>query len=104
MKFPNQARLLHKILANEKMSNYDLAEKLGVSAAYASNMTKGKAGIPPERVWRFPNLHAYVLDAAAKDFRIAWVAKAKKGLPKVKQETKSDDYEKTKVKKQKRKT
>lgn len=96
MKFPNQARLLKKILVNQNMSNDDLAEKLGVSAAYVSNMVNGKAGIPPERAGRLPILFAYILQAAENDFRAAWSEKAKKGLPKVKSNGKPPKHEKTK--------
>ena len=104
MKFPNQARLLQKILVNEKMSSRDLAEKLGVSQAYVSNMVKGKVGIPAERAWYFPNFSALVVDAAVKDYRIAWVAKAKKGLPKPEAGGKGLKHEKQKAKKEKSKT
>ena len=84
---------------NEKMSSRDLAETLGLSQAYVSNMVKGKAGIPAERAWYFPNFSARVVEAAAKDFRIAWIAKAKKGLPKPQASGKGLNNEKDKTKK-----
>ena len=96
MKFPNQAKTLKKIMASEALNLGDVAERLGVSLPYVSNMVNGKAGIPAERVFALGVGVPNILRAAERDFRIGWIAKAKKGLQKVKSNGKPPKHEKTK--------
>jgi hypothetical protein len=106
MKFPNQAQFLRETKDKFEFSNLDLSKILGVSQAYVSNMVKGKAGIPPERVHKLlPFVPFHLIgSAASRDFQKSWIETAQKGLRETKASGKAPRHEKTKAKKQKRKT
>ena len=107
MKFKYQAHLLNQLKIKQGIQSAAIAEALGVSEAYVSNMMKGKAGIPPERVARlFGFLDLEVIERAAlKDFRASWHGQIKKGFTLRPLNGKAPRHEKTKgTKKQKSKT
>lgn len=80
MKFPNSAKLVQYM--SESLSQARIAELLGVSEQMVSNIAKGKAGFPAERVHVFRKRFGMVCfeRAAADDFLFAWRKKASEGL------------------------
>lgn len=81
MKFKNASKLMLKIL--EKHSQREVAEAMGVTVQYVSNIKRGLCGFPATRAARLKalgqNLMVFELTAIA-DFSEQWRAEMQKGL------------------------
>lgn len=105
MKFRFQAYILRGILEDYGYSARKFAAKIGVSEAYVSSMLNGKAGFPASRAHVFPEGVCDKLRVAAEtDFGASWLVQYNKGLQEAEAKGKARRHEKTKAKKQKRKT
>ena len=111
MKFSYQAEFLRNAKYYTGKTNAEIAAALGISEVYVSHMVNGKVGIPPERVHALVKFFDHYvlnpnrfLDAAVKDYSSIWRDAFKKALNESKTKGKAPRHEKTKVKKQKRKT